>query len=358
MIQLPAPAYAPGVRIYKYNLVAKLGQGKSGQVWLANDLALQREYAVKILNPGLPVDQRLREAQIGHVLCHNNLVRVHQADVQGYGNDHIVVIAMDYMPDGSVVRLMNPSNFLVLPDVLRVAKDILQGLEYLHANSFYHNDIKPENILIGPAGQAMLSDYGIVGVSSGGQSVAAPGAYRFHMAPEVVTGGNINIQTDIYQTGLTLFRLACGLSHLRSKQSTLGWDDYYQAAHDGKLITKNDFTPFVPTRLQSIILKAIEPDPALRYQSALEMRRAVEKLAFPGHWTVNPSGELIGSSGRNEYRFEKHATGGKRFCLTSYKKSLNSGHQTKVSAFCGRNLTSSQADALSGKFIKHVVTGS
>src|SRR5680860_1452041 len=308
MTQVPALAYTSGAQIYKYNLVSKLGQGQSGQVWLANDLALQRQYAVKILNPGIPVDQRLREAQIGHVLDHNNLVRVHQADVQGYGNDYIVVIAMDYMPDGSVVRLLNPSNFLVLPDVLRVAKDILQGLEYLHANSFYHNDIKPENILIGPASQAMLADYGIAGVSSGGQSVTAPGAYRFHMAPEVVAGGNINLHTDIYQTGLTLFRLACGLSHLRAKQSTLGWDDYYQAANDGKLVTKNDFPPFVPARLRSIILKAIAPDPAQRYQTALEMRRAVEKLAFPGYWTVNAAGELIGLNGGKEYRFEKKAT--------------------------------------------------
>jgi eukaryotic-like serine/threonine-protein kinase len=355
---LPAPAYGPGVQIYKYNLVAKLGQGKSGQVWLANDLALQRQYAVKILNPGIPVDRRLREAQIGHVLDHNNLVRVHQADVQSHGNDYIVVIAMDYMPNGSVVGLMNPSNFLALPDVLRIAKDILQGLEYLHANSFYHNDIKPENIMIGPAGQAMLTDYGIVGISSGGQPVPAPGAYRFHMAPEVVTGGNINIETDVYQTGLTLFRLACGLSHLRAKQSALGWDDYYQAANDGKLITKSDFPPFIPTRLRSVILKAVEADPTQRYRSALDMRRAIEKLAFPGYWTVNAAGELIGLNGGNEYRFEKQATGGNRFRVTSYKKNLNSGNETKVSAFCERNLTSSQADAFSAKFVKHVVMGS
>jgi serine/threonine protein kinase len=204
----------------------------------------------------------------------------------------------------------------------------------------------------------MLTDYGIVGISSGGQPVPAPGAYKFHIAPEVITSGNINFQTDIYQTGLTLFRLACGLSHLRAKQSALGWDDYYQAAHDGKLITKADFAPFVPTRLRGIILKAIESDPSQRYQSALDMRRAIEKLVFPGYWTVNATGELVGFSGTHEYRLEKQATGGKKYCVTSLKKNLNSGNETKVAAFCARNLTSGQAEAVSMKFIRHVVAGS
>jgi Serine/threonine protein kinase len=357
MTQLPVPAYTPGAQLYKYNLVSLLGQGHFGQVWLANDLALQRQYAVKILNPGTPVDQRLREAQIGHTLDHNNLVRVHQADVVGNGNDHSVIIAMDYMPDGPVVRRVNPGNFLPLPDVLRVAKDILQGLDYLHANSFYHNDIKPENILVGPVGQAMLTDYGIIGVSSGGQPVLAPGAYRLHMAPEVITGGNISIQTDIYQTGLTLFRLACGLTQLNSKLNALGWNDYCQAVHGGLLVRKGDFPAFIPARLRSIILKAVDPDPAKRYQSALDMRRAIEKLAFPGHWTVDATGQLIGVNGHKHYRFNLQATGPKKCALDAFKKSVRSGNENRVAKFCQRDLTRKQADDLRDNFIKNVVTG-
>ena len=123
-------------------------------------------------------------------------------------------------------------------------------------------------------------------------------------------------------------------------------------------MTLSDFPPYIPTRLRSIILKAIDPDPNRRYQSALEMRRALEKLGFPGYWTVNSSGQLIGVNGGKEYRFDKKPTGNNQFCLTSYKKNLSSGNETKVSAFCERNLTSKQVNALLGKFIKHVVTGS
>lgn len=351
-----APLLAPGSQIYKYQLVNPLGQGQFGQVWLADEMALGCRYAIKILNPGIPVDQRLREAQIGHRLDHNNLVQVHQADVIPFGNDHVVIIAMEYLPAGSIVRRVNPANFLPLSEVLRAAKDVLQGLDYLHANNFYHNDIKPENILVGQARQAMLTDYGIVGVSTDGNSVPAPASYLLHKAPEVISGGNINVQTDIFQAGLTLFRLATGLSSLSAMQAQLGWNNYYQAINTGALITADSFPSFIPTALRRIILKAIDPNPAGRFQTPLEMRRAVEKLAFAGSWTVDSSGELVGLSNRFSFRFAQTRVGA-GFSVTSFKKNLKSGNETKVSDYCGRGLSAKQADKLVDRFVKHVVTG-
>lgn len=354
----PMPVIGPGQTIYKYRLISLIGQGQFGQVWLAHDLALGCEYAIKILKPGVPVDFRLREAQIGHRLRHNNLVHIHQADVVPAGSDHVVIIAMDFLPEGSVIRRVNPGNFLPLPDVLRVAKDILQGLDYLHANSFYHNDIKPENVLIGSVGQAMLSDYGIMGVSSNGQPVPAPASYKFHKAPEVVTGGNINVTTDIYQVGLTLFRLATGLSALRAKQSVLGWDDYNVAANTGKLISKGDFPAYVPPAFRRIIMQAVAPAAPDRFQTALDMRRAVERLAFPGHWTVDASGELVGVTASHRYRIGKTAINNNRFSVVALKTNLKSGNETRVSDFCVRDLSPREADVLTEKLIKHVVQGS
>ena len=101
----------------------------------------------------------------------------------------------------------------------------------------------------------------------------------------------------------------------------------------------------------------VAPNPAERYQTALEMRRAIEKLSYPGHWSVCPTGELIGANGHNEFRFEKAASGS-RFSVTARKKNLNSRKETKMSEFCGKELTAKQAEALIEKLIKHVVTGS
>ena len=178
------------------------------------------------------------------------------------------------------------------------------------------------------------------------------------MAPEVIVGGSISVLTDIYQAGLTIFRLACGVSELRSKLSSLGWNDYCKAVTDGTLVSKDEFAHHVPASVRRIILKASHPDPAERFQTALEMRRAIEKLSFPGHWTVDPSGQSIGMNGHNQFRFEKLSTGVKVFSVTSYKKNQRTGHEVRVSEFCGRDLTSGQANALVEKFIKSVVTGS
>ncbi|MBX9864807.1 MAG: serine/threonine protein kinase [Hyphomicrobium sp.] len=356
MTNLPVPAYSAGNQLYKYNLVSRLGQGQFGQVWLANDLTLQRQYAIKILNAGVPVDQRLREAQIGHRLQHNNLVHVYQADVVPQGTEHVVILAMEYLPNGSVVKRVNPGNFLPLPEVLRVAKDVLQGLDYLHANSFYHNDIKPENIMLGGVGQAMLTDYGIMGVSANGQPTAAPNAYRLHMAPEVLATRQISARTDIFQTGLTLYRLATGISTLRMKQAALGWNDYYAALNAGTLLTNNDFPAYIPAAFRRVLLKAVDPNPSTRFQTALEMRRAIEKLSYPGYWSVRPAGDLFGVNGKYEYRFER-ATSATRASMAGFKKNMSSGIETRISDFCARDLTAKQADALCDKFFKHVVTG-
>jgi len=93
----------------------------------------------------------------------------------------------------------------------------------------------------------MLSDYGIMRISSNGQPVPAPGSYKLHQAPEVVSGGNVSVTTDIYQVDLTLFRLPPDSQRLRPRE------DYYFAATAGNPIVKNDFPPFVPAALRRIL---------------------------------------------------------------------------------------------------------
>jgi serine/threonine protein kinase len=157
---VPIATLLPGLQVYKYKLQRRIGFGGFGEVWLANDNAVGHDYAIKILKPGMPVHERLREAHIGHSLMHSNLVRVHQADVVSLGGHDLVIIAMDYLPDGAITKLANPSGFLPLPEAIRIGTDIMRGLEYLHGQNFFHNDVKPENVLIGPQAQGMLTDYG------------------------------------------------------------------------------------------------------------------------------------------------------------------------------------------------------
>ena len=353
-----APVLMPitnGTTFYnKYRLARPIGRGSFGEVWLAQDQAVNHEYAIKILNAGIGIDQRLREAQVGHAFTHNNLVRVHQADV---ATDGKVVIAMDYLSDGSITTLANPSGFLPLPVAIRSMIDVLQGLEHLHLNNFFHNDVKPQNILRGPQGEAKLADYGIVGVSPTGAPVMPSSWYVLHAAPETVAGNGIEARTDIFQSGLTMFRLLTGLGSLEAKFTSLGRGAYEAALASGTLISRRDFPPFIPNSVCRAVLSAIEPDPAKRFQSALDMRRALEKLSFAGHWTVDATGQLIGSDARHTFRFEHLAASGRNAAFAAFKTNRQSGRETRISQFTKKNLTNTEACRLEGAFLKAVVEG-
>jgi serine/threonine protein kinase len=338
----------------KYSLLQPIGRGSFGEVWLAKDQAINHEYALKILKPGIGVDQRLREAQVGHAFNHNNLVKIHQADV---ATDDNVVIAMDYFPSGSVTTLANPRHFLPLYSALRVVVDMLQGLEHLHHNNFFHNDVKPQNILRGPNGEAKLADYGIVGISPTGAPVQPSSWYVLHAAPETTAGSGIEARTDIFQTGLTLFRLLVGLNALGSKFTSLGQASYARSLADGSLITRADFPPFIPNSVCRAVIKAIHPDPNKRFQTALEMRRALERFSFPGFWTVDSTGKLIGEDSRYTYRFEYALSSGAGSFLSAFKMNKISSRETRVLQYTITNAAKDIVRKLMADFIGAVVDG-
>ncbi|MBY5337333.1 serine/threonine protein kinase [Rhizobium leguminosarum] len=357
MNQLVPVLLVPNMQLYKYQLINRIGQGSFGEVWSAIDLALQREFAVKFLKPGVSVDERLREGQIGNLLSHNNLVRVHQADVVNVGGADVVALAMDYLPDGSVETLANPAGYVPLPLVLRIARDILQGLDYLHARNFYHNDIKPGNILLGPQQQAMLSDYGITGVSSDGNPVAAPNSYLLHCAPEVRATGNVGVSSDIFQAGMTLARMLLGLNHLSAIWASVGRSQYENDMDAGKLLSQKDFPNHIPAAVRRVILTAVHPDPAQRYSSSLEMRRAIEKLNFPGYWSVDASGREFGVDHAHRYTFELLPVSGARFDFVCVRENIASGRTQRIVRFCQRGLAAKQAEKAVSDFKCFVVTG-
>lgn len=347
----------PDETIYKYVLKRLIGGGNFGNVWLAHDLTISKDVAIKILAPGVTIDERLREARIGNHLDHPNLVKMHYADVVNHNGTDLVIIAMDYYANGSILSAVNSSNFIPIPHVIRFMADILRGLEYLHELNLYHNDIKPKNILVGDNNQGVLTDYGITCHSPNGQPVQPRSAYELHIAPEVISSSHINVQTDIYQVGLTAFRLLDEIDHISNKFKTLGQKGYYLLVKNGKVVQNNDYQPFIPRNLKTVINKAIHVDPASRYQSAVEMRRSLERLSYPGYWTTDSCGTFIGHNERYEYRFKEQALTAQLFEFTAYKKFKYSGRETKISTHSGKNLTRKQTDDLKQKFMQRVVTG-
>lgn len=335
--------YNVGDQIYKYELIKYIGGGNFGEVWLANDSSLKNQCAIKLLpRNDTSIDERLLEAQIGNRLQHTNVVNIKYADVIQYGNqnDLVVTIAMPFFRNGSVLSQLNSCNFLPTNHAVRCLIDILRGLEYLHENGYYHCDIKPSNILIGDNDEYILSDYGITCFSPTHTAVQPRQCYLPHISPETVENNVYDERTDIYQIGLTAFRLLNGISEIK-KDFLADQTNFHEVVLKGKVVTDSKYRPFVPKKLKRIISKAISLNPNERYQSALDMRRALEQIPLRGYCTSNHNGEIIFVSGGKEYRYEVIPITDKVSKFIAYQKNMKSGRETKINKYCCTNIKNS-----------------
>lgn len=329
--------FTVGEVIYKYTLKRRLGNGSFGEVWLADDASINQEVALKIFEVNATdVKYKLEEAIIGHKLTHANLLKVLYADVCEYSGRLFAIIAQEYKPRGSVETLLNAHGFVPLPDLLKVLKDILLGLEYLHTSGILHNDIKPGNILLDQYSNACLSDYGISSILSGASVVEPKSFYKLHSAPELQDKNEINFQTDIYQLGCTAYRLANNIGVLRA--DFLKGEDWYEAAKKkGKIGA--DFAIYVPRKLSNIIKKAMAVDLKKRYSSALDMRRDIEKLNYCGYWTTDSTdtSKFIGVGLKYKYTYDIIPKPDNKFDLEC--KRYNEKTSYRISKFCKKGIS-------------------
>lgn len=349
--------YQPGEQINKYILDTRLGNGYFGEVYLARDIAVDAQYAIKIIESSPSGNfADLREAKIGNKVSHPNLVKVHSADVVNYQGRYLTIIAMDYYPSGSVISACNGCGFLGLRAVHRIIMDILRGLEYLHSLGYYHNDIKPSNILISPSGGGMLTDYGIAQYSPDLCTLQVDKRYLLHSAPETVQNNIINTQTDIYQVGMTCFRLLNGLDFIYQKISSLSPDERDQEICKG-LVGNSDYQAFVPTSLKRVINKSTNPDPTRRYLKAIDMLRALERLAFSGDWNCDDNGNLLGEDEKNQYWYDPRHIEDSSKSFTAWKKSKHSGKETRILKYRVVDSNISEIEKKRRNFMQDVVTG-
>ncbi len=350
-------AYAKGDTIYKYLLENRIGGGHFGEVWTATDLALKAKIAVKLLDKSqYSIDERLLEAQIGNRLQHPNVVNIKGADVINVDGNPLVVISMPYYVNGSVVSQLNSLNFLDLKKTIKCLIDILRGLEYLHENGYYHCDIKPNNILVGDMSEYLLTDYGITCLSPDYKAIHPRQSYLPHISPETISNNLYDMRTDIYQLGLTAFRLVNGISEIKmevEKDVTL----FQEKVIKGRLITPNKYKPYVPHSFRRIINKAISVNPEDRYQTALEMRRALERINIVGDCTGDETGNLILFQGNNSYRYEINSTAKNTFSLTTYKRNLKSGRETRFSKYCYTKLNKKSLEKHLQNFCLEIIDG-
>lgn len=284
--------------IDKYQIIRLLGKGAFGQVYLALDRALDTHKAIKVLdvaNPSQFMDH-LQEAQILNRCRHKHIVTINEANVFDVDGARKVVLDLEYMADGSLESAM-ASRWISAREAVVHMQGALHALQHAHAQGFLHRDIKPGNILL-HGSSTKLSDFGLASALKPDASCSGRG-YITHLAPEYFGSLTTSPQTDIFATGMTLFRATSNIEDWHAVTAAV--PDRLKLLQEGKLLARIGHERFVPRTLQRIINKACHRDPARRYQTAQVFCQQLDRLRFAIDWIRVSDFEWQGRQGNDSY---------------------------------------------------------
>jgi predicted ATPase/tRNA A-37 threonylcarbamoyl transferase component Bud32 len=262
----------------RYAVLEKLGEGGRGIVYKARDTVLNRVVAIKMLKSAVLSEEAyprfIREAQVVAKLNHPNIVFIHDIGKE----DEKQFFVLEFVDGMSLRGLMGtyPEGRCDLHTVLRIGIDVCGALEYAHSQGVLHRDIKPENILITQEGTAKLMDFGLAKALGGtkitkrGMIVGTPA----YLPPEQALGKDSDQRSDLYSVGATLYHMATG-------RPPFPGDDPVKVifSHINDVPMKpGRIVPDIDVELDRIILKLLRKDPDERYQSAKELKEALQSI--------------------------------------------------------------------------------
>src|SRR4249919_2323996 len=280
----------PGQEIGPYRLVMLLGEGGMGQVWLASraDGLYQRRVALKLLRPGLG-DAGLRprftrERQILARLGHAHIARLLDAGVSQDGQPYL---ALDYV-HGEAITEYAQRHALDVPARLRLFAQVCAAVSHAHANLVVHRDLKPSNIMVTPAAEVCLLDFGIAKLldqeRNENTDITRTGSRTFtlhYAAPEQLRGEVITTMTDVYALGVVLYELLTDRKPYELERATdAAWEEAILEEEPGRpsqvAMRKAKESDSLAERrrarglagdLDNIILKTLSKQPEHRYPS-------------------------------------------------------------------------------------------
>jgi len=263
----------PFTHLGRYRVVRELGRGAMGVVYLAEDESLQRQVAVKtLLLPDEAGERRnlearfLQEAKAAGGLNHPGIITIHDLGREG---DYLY-IAMELL-EGSELRDRMAAGMLPLHEAVDIGAQVAAALGAAHARGVVHRDIKPGNIMLLPDGHTKIMDFGIARMQKSDvrtQSGTMMGSPKY-MSPEQVGGHAVDHRTDIFSLGSMLYEMVAGVPAFSG--NNLG--QLLNAILHGQLPPPSQFRAGVPAAFDAVIARAMQKNPAARYQDAAEMAR-------------------------------------------------------------------------------------
>src|SRR5213592_310297 len=259
----------------RYKIEEPLGVGGSSQVYLARDQALNRDVALKVLDPAAAADGNTRrmfvkEARALAQLSHPNIVAVY--DVGEVDDSPFIV--MEYLPGGSMKQRIEQAGPLKTGDAVRIAIEVANGLAFAHSKGIIHADLKPANILFDANDVAKICDFGIARAPQEDADTPQLYATAMYVAPERVEGKSASVQSDVYGLGLVLYEGLVGKPPFTSTNAAVLLRDHVVR----QPVPPSHLRPSLPRELDSIVLKALAKQPNLRYQKASDFATALQRI--------------------------------------------------------------------------------
>ena len=269
--------FAPGQRFGPYLIVRPLGKGGMGQVYEAEETESGRRVAMKILSRGLGDDEErdrfLREGQLAASLSHPNTVYVFgTTEVQGFP-----VIAMELAPGGTLKELVVEGKPLTPAAAVDAILQVIAGLDAAAALGILHRDIKPSNCFVDRDGRVLVGDFGLSmttlardeeTLAVAGTIMGTPG----FASPEQLRGEALDVRSDIYSVGATLYYLLTGRPPFEDKSIVTLMTRV--ATEAPPVVTT--FRQDVPARLAALVAKCLSKTPGERYASYPVLTAALE----------------------------------------------------------------------------------
>jgi len=266
----------------RYRIKKTIGGGGMANVYLARDIILDRDVAIKVLRLEFANDPEFierfdREAQAATSLSHPNIVNIYDVGEE----DHILYMVMEYIDGLTLKEYIMQNGPLQVEESIEIMKQLTDAIAHAHANGLIHRDIKPQNILVDHYGNVKVTDFGIaiaLSATSLTQTNSILGSVHY-LSPEQARGGMATKKSDIYSLGIVLYELLTGevpfsgqspisiaLKHLQDETPSI-----------------RSINASIPQSVENIVLKATAKDPFHRYNSVYEMEEALNVALDPEH---------------------------------------------------------------------------
>ena len=280
-------ALTSGTTVSHYKIIEKIGSGGMGEVYLAEDIKLDRKVALKFLPPHLCQDEDCRtrfkrEAQAAARLNHPNIVTIHEvSEFKGR-----LFFAMEHV-EGQSLKEFSSDRDPSIEQILELGIQICEGLNDAHEKGVTHRDVKPSNILIDLHGRAKIVDFGLASVvgtdhlTKTGSTLGTIG----YMSPEQVQGIQTDHRSDLFSLGVVLYELITRRNPFKreSEAATM------KAVSDDKPEPLARYKADVPGGLQCLIEKALEKSAETRYQTAADMLGDLKRATRDSYGKESPA---------------------------------------------------------------------